>query len=554
MPLDELFWGSMNDDEKLAKIAANKRHAEAGRALFQGQNEHFAKSPLGKIQDRSTNDEIVSSFMESNSFATFKDTRQLFYYDDMDHIYKETEPMVRSMLEQRIPNISKNRKNEIIDKLKDRTLVDRERFDNYPNWLHVNNGWINVMTLEFKAHSPNMLSLSKIPWDYEVGARCPAISKFLYDTLDHKYVLTVERMFGYILLEDQRFEKAFFFIGQGANGKSTMLNIIETFVGKENSNAASLQELNEEADARADLFGKKVNINADLGTQKLKHTEQFKKLTSQQDTVRGRQLYQRAVEFKSHAKLIFAMNVLPESEDESDGFLRRFIIVPFNRSFLGESADVDLLQKLVTPREMSGLLNLALLSLKKLLESGFEHEDIREVREKMKDGTNRYRQIIKDNFELSPELESSKDVVRAEIARLCTKEGIDVLDQQEIGRVLTELGITSTRPRFGKSRVQVYKGIGKKVGQGDQQHTLGNISKVVQDHGETTMTTMTGIIHSADQEQKATKESESNHVEDTMSTETKPESFGIHHCEKGCNKAYATKKQLDDHYKDTHGA
>src|SRR5690606_1942803 len=61
----------------------------------------------------------------------------------------------------------------------------------------------------------------------------------------------------------------------------------------------------------------------------------------------------------------FSANVSPTCSDVSNGFFRRWIVIPFPNSFEGRQ-DPRLLENLSTPGNLSGLLNRALHGLRRL--------------------------------------------------------------------------------------------------------------------------------------------------------------------------------------------
>lgn len=73
------------------------------------------------------------------------------------------------------------------------------------------------------------------------------------------------------------------------------------------------------------------------------------------------------IEFTPIAKLIFSVNELPKINDTTPGLYRRFIIVPFDRTFIA-NPDLDLEAKLTN--EIDGILNWAIEGLKSLREMG----------------------------------------------------------------------------------------------------------------------------------------------------------------------------------------
>lgn len=63
------------------------------------------------------------------------------------------------------------------------------------------------------------------------------------------------------------------FFGDGSNGKGVLIKIIEALLGENNCSHRSLQDLDKNRFATADLFGKLVNTHSDLKSLKLS-TEQ----------------------------------------------------------------------------------------------------------------------------------------------------------------------------------------------------------------------------------------------------------------------------------------
>jgi putative DNA primase/helicase len=171
-------------------------------------------------------------------------------------------------------------------------------------------------------------------------------------------------------------------IGPGRNGKSVLIKLVEALVGHENASHASLQELLGDRFASADLYCKLVNDYADLEADKLINTGKFKTLVSG-DSIRAQKKHQQAFSFRNYAKLIFSTNKIPESEDKSYAYYRRWVILSFNRVFEGEDEDTGLMHKLTTDEhELAGLLNLALKGLKKLIkEGGFKDVSVEKIKQ-----------------------------------------------------------------------------------------------------------------------------------------------------------------------------
>ena len=231
------------------------------------------------------------------------------------------------------------------------------------------------MTGEFTSHSPDSLSTVQLPINYDPKAKCPNVLRFLGWVLRPKDVFTVFQLFGYCLYRTAKYEKAVMCCGKGDNGKGTLLKLFERFLGDQNVSHASIQELNNDRFAIADLHGKLANVCADLKAEKLTNTGTFKMLVSG-DTIRAQKKHGQPFGFRNIAKLIFSANEIPASNDQTYAYFKRWIILLFDKIFQREEKDTQLIEKLTTEEELSGLLNLAIIALKQLIkDNGFIHVD-----------------------------------------------------------------------------------------------------------------------------------------------------------------------------------
>jgi phage/plasmid-associated DNA primase len=107
---------------------------------------------------------------------------------------------------------------------------------------------------------------------------------------------------------------------------------------------------------------------ADLGNKKIssEHWGTIKTLISGEPVERkGRDPF----DMTPFAKLIFSCNEIPELPDNTFATWRRLILLEFENLFTDENKDVNLISKLTTDEEVSGLLNEALIALKQLIEN-----------------------------------------------------------------------------------------------------------------------------------------------------------------------------------------
>jgi putative DNA primase/helicase len=215
-------------------------------------------------------------------------------------------------------------------------------------------------------HSPKYLSTIQLPVTFDPGARCPNTEKFWREVLPADCIPTVEELFGVAMTTTTKYETAFMFTGSGANGKGTLINQLTAFIGKQNVSNVPLQELGEHRFKRAELFGKLLNIFADLDKRALQSTGYFKMITSG-DEIDAERKHKDPFFFRPFTKLVFSANELPRTSDQTHAFFRRWIIIPFEKRFSrGQNADVRLIEKITTDKELSGVLNRALDGLRRL--------------------------------------------------------------------------------------------------------------------------------------------------------------------------------------------
>jgi putative DNA primase/helicase len=403
--------------------------------------------------------EYATTLRKEFRFATMTDTDELYLYNEAAGIYDNNgEVIIKIQLESIAPDITNHKVNEVIQKIKRNTYLERKEFDCDPAWLHVDNGWLNLTTGETESHNPERFSLSKMPVKYDVKAGCPVVVGFLKSTLDPESVKKVVRMIGYCLIPSCKFEKAFMLVGSGNNGKSTLIKLIEALFGKQNVSNVSLQELHERF-AKADLYGKWVNTFADIPNKKITETGIFKMLVSG-DSIGAERKNRDRFNFNNRAKLIFSANEIPQSDDESNAYFRRWVIVPFRRSFEGDEGDPDLVRKLTAPEELSGLLNIVIAAMKDLEREGvFEAESIDEIRAIYETGASRVRDFISEKCVLEADrwIESSR--LQETYRQYGKEKGDGVLDDNQLGKELKRLGVRHKQKRLGAKSRWTYIGI-----------------------------------------------------------------------------------------------
>jgi putative DNA primase/helicase len=237
--------------------------------------------------------------------------------------------------------------------------------------LNVENGLLDVNTGELQPHRPDFLSSIQLPVTHDRDATCPAWDAFIAavfpeDTLDLAYELPA-----WLMVPDRSIQKAALLLGAGANGKSTYLTALRAFLGPRNVSGVSLHKLESDRFAAARLVGKLANICPDLPSAHLAGTSIFKQITGG-DTITAEYKFKDTFDHVPIAGLVFSANEPPRSADAAYAFFRRWLVVPFTRTFEPNEqvrrSELD--ARLSAPPELSGLLNKALQALKDIRARG----------------------------------------------------------------------------------------------------------------------------------------------------------------------------------------
>ncbi len=239
--------------------------------------------------------------------------------------------------------------------------------------VNVLNGILDLESGDLEPHSEDFLSPVQINAAWDPEAQCPEIDLFLkrvfpYDAQDVFYQLA-----GLFMIPDSRCQKAVIFLGSGAggNGKSVAIALLRTFLGPQNVSNVPLHDLTEGSYSLAELRGKLLNISADVPERDFDDTAVFKQIVDGQLAIlRAPRKHKDTIEFQPFTRLLASAGRVPRSADNSLGYLRRWLAVPFGATLNESIQDPALLEKIATPEELSGLLNRAIAERRMLLERG----------------------------------------------------------------------------------------------------------------------------------------------------------------------------------------
>ncbi|WP_226668720.1 phage/plasmid primase, P4 family [Metabacillus litoralis] len=268
---------------------------------------------------------------------------------------------------------------EVVKALQREAIIVKEMNTNR-NYINVRNGMLSLTTFTLHPHSHEFLSTVQIPIEYNPNATAPLFMNFMKDiTIDDSQLINVhQELIGYWLTVETKAEKAVYYYGGGANGKSVMASIVTALVGEDNVSSVPLSEFSQTF-GMENLIGKSLNIAAEneMGGKALK-TENFKAIVSG-DNITINIKYRPAINYRPYCRLVFLVNNLPDSSDVTEGYFRKIIIVPFPRTFKKEERNVELKNELL--KELPGILNWAIQGLKRLRSNNYQFSECKAIKE-----------------------------------------------------------------------------------------------------------------------------------------------------------------------------
>jgi P4 family phage/plasmid primase-like protien len=377
-------------------------------------------------QQKYSYQELAEMYVIKKPTLIYVKDRDTFYTQDTDlYYYKPLElDMVRSEIAIEVDTILDGH-------------VSKSYVDNVFMWVKIkmqNSGrqlpTININKILFTdGHTLDLSTLTVEPYNqtdrifFLINSRspepdepCEMFQSFLSQVLvieeslepDTELIALAQEMFGYYLLTKIEPPTAFFLVGNGANGKSTLLFILEQLMGGEDFIMEnSIQMLTTDKWAKEELRYNRLNSCGEEQSKYLQ-ADSFKKML-EGGMVSTDIKFQNRIKFRSYTKHIFATNHMPNFGTIDYGLKRRFKIMPFHRQFKPHEIDTTLKTENFTDSkfapELAGIVAWAIEGAKKLIANGYKFSQALQEKQQMETYEEEVSSVInfmRSNFELFP--------------------------------------------------------------------------------------------------------------------------------------------------------
>lgn len=335
-------------------------------------------------------------------------------------------------------------------------------FDTHPFVLNVANGSLDLsenletagrFTLLPPRRGQLITSLADV--EYKPDADCPNFRKFLDRIVPAREVqVFLQSWFGYGLTGDMREQKIVIALGSGANGKSTVFDLMMRIMG---DYAAAIDiksllhnEFRRGADASPDiarLFARRMVLASEPEASD-RLAESLLKTITGGDRLVARPLYKDPFEFQATFKISLLANALPIIRGTDYGIWRRILVVPFDQVIpeAERRPKEELIDELMA--EASGILNWLLDGWLLYREGGLRvPAQVVSQTERYKAESNKVRQFLDAATERAEDGHVSASALYEAYTKWCGANAIDPRSRKYFGDRMTELGFE--RKQYG---------------------------------------------------------------------------------------------------------
>lgn len=339
-------WSGQHWDQEGGESEAQQRAQETARLIL---DEARAAEADGRLKDRETGEfvETEKQFRERiDGLRGWSTTSGMT-------------PRIRGMLEQAQPELERARR----------------ELDADPWLFNLENGSLVLNpdgTVTLRKHDRRNLATRVAPVVYDPKATCPRFIQWMEFVLpdpDDGGAEPVEgamrgllkRFFGYCLSGSTALQVAPLFCGTGANGKSTLVNVMRGIFGAyaQTLPVETLLENDRKggADASPDVArmpGVRLALASEPEKKARMSTSKLKQFTGGEPIV-ARQLYGAFFEFHPAFKMVLSFNDRPSVPAQDDGTWRRLLLIMFDQKIPKEQRRERFELELLV--EASGILN-----------------------------------------------------------------------------------------------------------------------------------------------------------------------------------------------------
>lgn len=200
------------------------------------------------------------------------------------------------------------------------------------HWIQFHDTLVNFETGERKKATPEYRCENPIPWRIGKNKETPTLDKLVKSWVEPPYDKTLFELLAYATLRKLPINVLVWLYGAGGNGKGRFLKILTKFIGAFNVGVTELLQLEQNRFEFMSLFRKLVVTIGETDADTIKKSSRIKQLTGE-DLVRFEIKNGAHFSEESYALPVISTNLVPACDDDSDGWMRRQLVIKFPHTF-----------------------------------------------------------------------------------------------------------------------------------------------------------------------------------------------------------------------------
>lgn len=441
---EDLCWYPNNDYGNARRL----QHHSGGNLLYVRDNGWFAYD--GKRWD-GEHGEFIARSMAQQSVVAMRD--EVAFLKSRDGLGMQG---VADMLDAKRAWVKQsgnsNKITAMLREMEPMCCVDVNEFDQDKMMLNVQNGTLvfdpAMVEVKLRPHSRDDKITNCCDVVYNKNAKAVLFKKFLKEIIPSREKRSfIQRWLGYSMLGLTTEQVLVLFQGQGANGKSVLVDAVHELMG-DYAQTLPFESLlhddrrrgGEASPDMAMLVGKRFVVASEPETGARFSESRVKSLTGGEEII-ARHLNKGFFTFKPHAKFTLTFNNKPLVRGMDNGIWRRLLLVEFNQIIPPDERDKLLSIKLA--QEKAGILNWLIEGALDWMAEGLQvPEIVSKATDTYKMESNPVASFAESCLaEAAPNHNLSAKLVRKVYEGWCRDNGVDPMNANAFGRAMTGRGI-----------------------------------------------------------------------------------------------------------------
>lgn len=378
----ELLYGLSEGEgrnNKLFALRSKLSDCKDWRKILTFVNDYIFADPLDEEEFQTISRDMIVEATKDNEYDVaswlmqefnFVQYGQRFYFKDRDGRYTHEDAILKKRVFEKVGKQKIRYVDEVMKQMQYRCKKipqDSEFNIKFMNGYLRAGEFIELVDDEF---SPYSIECTYNPTAEPVQVVDDYINHLTNHDEDYRNLLL--EVLGHTLIVNAEFKrllaKFFIFVGDGGNGKGTLLQIIKTILNPENVTGMSIKDFSDERYLPS-FKGKLANLGDDIQDQAIddKDMKMLKNLSTC-DYISTRELYKGAEDMFFTGSLIFTSNHILKSWEKGESYKRRVMWLPMYTKV--KKKDPKFITNLTSPEAIEYWVRLIVEGYKRLYKSG----------------------------------------------------------------------------------------------------------------------------------------------------------------------------------------